>query len=172
MPKHPMQIHRLCRDSQKQPLTHGAVFFPPQKKPCSSPTSKRYTDACHTDLQCSLPGITFEAVTSMLFSHLASCFHTERPHSPEVWVAQTLYISHASLMHPYPLILEAADSTSTRALVSNPLLAELHITSTRNLLGKYLSPQHNTVADNTKVACRNLILFSLGPSLLICNHNL
>lgn len=71
----------LLRQPGATSYSWGGFFSP--KKPCSSPTSKRYTDACQPDLQCSLPGSSFQTVTSMLFSHLAGCLHTERPHSPE-----------------------------------------------------------------------------------------
>lgn len=82
MPKHPMQVHGfLLRQPGATSNSWGGFFSP--KKPCSSPTSKRYTDACQPDLQRCLPGSTFQTVTSMLFSHLAGCLHTETPHSPE-----------------------------------------------------------------------------------------
>lgn len=88
-------------------------FFSP-KRPRSSLTSERYTNAYKPELQCSLPGSTFQTVTSMLFSHLASCLCTERDLSfKEVWIPQMLHVSHTSPMHPYSPISEAAGSTST-----------------------------------------------------------
>jgi len=121
MSKHPMQIQEFCRDSQEQPLTHGAGFFPPIK-PCSSPTSKRCTNACQTDLQHSLPGITFQSHPGS--SPVLPVVSIQRGlSSKEAWIPQMLHVSHVSPTHLYLLISGAAGSTSTQVLISNPLFA-------------------------------------------------
>lgn len=94
-------------------------FFPPKKSLAPLPPQKDTPTPASQICNTLLPGITFQTVTSMLFSCLASCLLS----SKEVWIPQMLHVSHTSPTHPHPLISEAAGSTSTQVLVSNPLFS-------------------------------------------------
>lgn len=154
MPKHPMQIQGFCGDSQDQPLIHGVGFFPP-KRPCSSPTSKRYTNAYRPELQHSLPGSTFPShpCSSPILQVVSAQRETSAPRrygSLRCCMYRTL-LQCTHILQSQKLLVPPAHKFWFQILFSP--LAKLHKTSIRNLPGKHLCPQHNTAAGNTKVAC-------------------
>lgn len=62
----------LLRETGATSNSWGVLFSaPPPKKPCSSPSSKRYTDACQPDLQHSSPWNYFP--NSHIHALLLSC---------------------------------------------------------------------------------------------------
>lgn len=155
MPKHPMQIQGFCRESQDQPLIHGVGFFPPKGL---APLSSQKDTPISISQNCS--ALSLEVLSKQ--SHPCSSPILQVVSAQRETSAPRRYGSLRCCM--YRTLLQCTHILQSQKLLVPPAhkfwfqiifspLAKLHKTSIRNLPGKYLCPQNNTAAGNTKVAC-------------------